>query len=100
MKFFFLQATAMMLEDFVCWTVGIDDRAKYPPNKARRIMGYFVTAAWWTFSRVVLKGIPMALAQGMDDSRGKLSAVVEIVATGAEVVPGNFVRALVEGIKA
>lgn len=97
--FFFLQATAMMLEDFVCWIIGVDDRVNSPPSRTRRTIGYIITLAWWTLSRVALKGIPMALAQGMDTSKGKLAAVVDVVATGAEVVPGNFVRAIVEGVK-
>jgi hypothetical protein len=54
-------------------------------------MGYAITLSWYVWSRVQLKGVPVALAMGIEDERGDLFAALELVRLSAVAVPGNFV---------
>lgn len=75
--------------------LGIDDQAGHPPTPTRRWLGYAITGAWYTWSRVALKAVPVAMAHGIRNDRGPLFAAVELVERGAVPVPGNFVAAAV-----
>ncbi|CAP92705.1 hypothetical protein E8E15_002425 [Penicillium rubens] len=90
MKYFTLQGMAIIAEDFGCWVLGIDDRGTQP-GVMRRWMGYAITLSWYVWSRVQLKGVPVALAMGIEDERGDLFAALELVRLSAAAVPGNFV---------
>jgi Membrane bound O-acyl transferase family len=93
LKYFMLQGVALMVEDFGCWLLGIDDRVA--PTRMRRWLGYTVTATWYIWSRVVLRAVPMLVVHGIHDKRGPLFSAVEIVERGAVAVPGNFVTAAI-----
>ena len=81
-----------MLEDFSCWTLGINDQSAQPPTQLRRWLGYAVTTTFHVYSRVEWKAVPLARAHGFVDGRGELYAALRAMEVGASAVPGNFVR--------
>ncbi|KGO67470.1 hypothetical protein PITC_009210 [Penicillium italicum] len=89
-KYFVLQGVAVMAEDLGCWVLGIDDR-RAQPGGMRRWVGYATTLSWYVWSRVHLKGVPVALATGVQHERGDLLAALELVRESSAAVPGNFV---------
>ncbi|KAJ5186086.1 hypothetical protein N7491_006043 [Penicillium cf. griseofulvum] len=89
-KYFVLQGVAIIAEDFGCWVFGVDDRAT-EPGGMRLWVGYATTLTWYIWSRVQLKGIPVALGMGIHHERGDLLAALEHVRQSAAAVPGNFV---------
>ncbi|CAI7639391.1 unnamed protein product [Penicillium glandicola] len=91
MKYFLLQGMAIIAEDLGCWALCIDDRAGTKPGEMRRWMGYATTLSWYVWSRVQLKGVPLALGMGIQDERGDLFAALDFVQQSAVAVPGNFV---------
>lgn len=92
MRYFLLQGIALMLEDSVCWALGVDDHAAGPPTARRRWLGYLVTATWYIWSRVNLKVVPLAeRGHGIMDERGQLFAALELVERNVKAVPRNFI---------
>ncbi len=51
-------------------------------------------------TRVRLKAVPLAAAQGIYDERGELFAALELVRRGLVGVPGNFVRVALDSVLA
>lgn len=104
-KYFLLQGLAIMMEDFILWILGVDDRSKAKtssngpslegPSGFRVATGYLYTASFYIFTRVMYKAVPLAIAHGIRDQRGELFAAVELVRRGAVAVPGNFVTVVV-----
>ncbi|KAJ6142502.1 hypothetical protein N7471_001955 [Penicillium samsonianum] len=90
MKYFVFQGMAVIAEDLGCWVLGIDDRGT-KAGGMRRWVGYAVTLSWYVWSRVQLKGVPVALAMGIRNERGELFAALDLVQQSAAAVPGNFV---------
>ncbi|EKV11533.1 MacI [Penicillium digitatum] len=90
LQYFMLQGVAIMAEDLCCWGLGIDDRGA-KPRWMRRWVGYATTLSWYVWSRVYLKGVPVALAMGIHHEAGDLFAALELVQQSAAAVPGNFV---------
>ncbi|GLA25430.1 hypothetical protein AnigIFM63326_002131 [Aspergillus niger] len=90
-KYFISQAVFIMIEDFVCWMLGIDDRSAGEASTVRRWVGYTVTAGWYFWSRVHWSVMPVALASGIQDERGPLFIALEHTRRSAAAVPGNFV---------
>lgn len=88
--FYLLQCAGIMGEDLICHLLAVDDRLNQP-SALRRILGYAVTAVFYTWSRVLYKAIPIATAQGYFDDRGPLFASLKHMADGAYAVPGNWV---------
>ncbi|KAJ5359807.1 hypothetical protein N7517_008998 [Penicillium concentricum] len=89
-KYFVLQGVAIIAEDLGCWVFGVDDRVT-KPGGLRLWVGYATTLSWYVWSRVQLKGIPVALGIGIHHERGDLLAALEHVRQSAAAVPGNFV---------
>jgi len=97
-KFFLLHGAALIVEDFVCYLLGVNDQDKTkPPSTKRKWIGYAVTLCWWTYSRVALKAIPLAVAHGLQDERGPLFAALKHTEEAATSMPGNFVQWSIEG---
>lgn len=94
-KYFLLQAFAIMVEDFVLWASGIDCRDGRL-NGVGRYMGYTLTAWFYIFTRVRYKAVPLAAAHGIEDERGELFAAVELVRRGVVAVPGNIVALILD----
>ncbi|KAK7699539.1 hypothetical protein SLS57_012370 [Botryosphaeria dothidea] len=90
MPFFLAQSVGIMLEDLVCHVLGVDDRRGV--GRARTLVGYVVTAAWYGWTRVQLKAVPMAAIFGISDGRGPLFEVVELMRVSLAAIPGNFVK--------
>ncbi|KAL1602692.1 hypothetical protein SLS60_006112 [Paraconiothyrium brasiliense] len=82
--FFLAQGIGIMFEDLMYHVMGIDSR--------RRLVGYMITAVWYTWTRVQLKTIPMAATFAISDGRGPLFEVVELLRLGLVAIPGNFVK--------
>lgn len=77
--------------DFGCWVLGIDNRGTQP-GVMRRWMGYAITLSWYVWSRVQLKGVPVALAMGIEDGgEGGFLAALKLVRRSAVAVTGNVV---------
>lgn len=85
-----------MLEDFACHILGVNDRGSI--GHTRMIVGYIVTAAWYGWTRVQLKALPMAATLGIRDERGPLFEAVELVRASLAVIPGSFVKMGLEGM--
>jgi len=85
MPFFVAQGVGIMFEDLIYHAMGIDSRRK-------TVVGYVVTAVWYTWTRVQLKTIPIAATFGISDERGPLFEVVELLRLGLVAIPGNFVK--------
>ncbi|KAF4636568.1 hypothetical protein G7Y89_g1540 [Cudoniella acicularis] len=94
--FYLLQGVGIMLEDFTCWTLGINDQSAQPPTQLRRWLGYAVAITFHIYTRVVWKAVPLARAHGFVDGRGEVYAALSAMEVGASAVPGNFVRLGVE----
>lgn len=90
MAFFLAQGVGIVLEDLVCHVLGVDDRRGI--GRARTLVGYVVTAAWYGWTRVQLKAVPMAAIFGISDGRGPLFEAVELVRVSLAAIPGNFVK--------
>ncbi|KAH7014665.1 membrane bound O-acyl transferase family-domain-containing protein [Macrophomina phaseolina] len=90
MPFFLAQGVGIMLEDLLCHMLGVDDRRDV--GRARRLVGYIVTAAWYGWTRVQLKAVPMAATFGISDGRGPLLETMELVRVSLAAIPGNFVK--------
>lgn len=97
-KYFVLQGVGIIAEDLGCWVLGIDDRGT-KPGGMRRWVGYATTLSWYVWSRVYLKGVPVALAMGARHERRDLLAALELVRESAAAVPGNFVASAWELIR-
>ncbi|RDL32626.1 uncharacterized protein BP5553_09082 [Venustampulla echinocandica] len=89
--FYLLQCAGILGEDLICHLLGVDDRLNQP-STLRRTLGYTATAAFYVWSRVAYKGIPISMAQGYKDDRGLLFAALKHMADGAYAVPGNWFR--------
>lgn len=89
-KYFISQAISIMIEDFGCWLLRIDDRSAGEASTVRRWVGYIVTAGWYFWSRVHWSVMPVALASGIQDERGPLFIALEHTRRSAAAVPGNF----------
>ena len=95
--YFILQGISLMVEDFACYTLGVNDQAG-PPSAQRLWLGYAVTATWFIWSRVYLKLIPLAEhGHGIVDERGGIYAALELVERNTKAVPGNFVATALGG---
>ena len=95
--YFLLQGIALMVEDFACYVLGADDQAG-PPSAHRLWLGYTITAAWYVWSRVHLKFIPLAEhGHGIVNVRGGIHAALELVERNVKAVPGNFVAKALGG---
>lgn len=91
--YYILQGVAILIEDFICWLLRLDDRESDPPTARRRTLGYLITVTWYVWSRVWLRIAPLAKAHGFTNERGPLFAAVELLKCSAEAVPGNFISA-------
>ncbi|OJJ67828.1 hypothetical protein ASPBRDRAFT_78070 [Aspergillus brasiliensis CBS 101740] len=91
MKYFISQGVFIMVEDFGCWMLGIDDRSPGGASTVRRWVGYALTAGWYFWSNVHWSALPVALASGIQDERGPLFIALEHTRRSAAAVPGNFV---------
>lgn len=99
-KFFLLHGAALLVEDFACFLLGVDDQDKTKrPSTARVWIGYAITLCWWTYSRVALKAIPLAEAHGLRDQRGPLFAALKHTEEAATSMPGNFVQWGIEAVQ-
>lgn len=94
MPFFLVQGTGIMLEDLVCHVLGVDDRKGV--SRTRTLLGYIMTAAWYGWTRVHLKAVPMAATLGISDERGPLFEAVEMMRISLAAIPGNFVKMVLE----
>ncbi|KAI2890747.1 hypothetical protein CBS76997_5100 [Aspergillus niger] len=90
-SFYISQGVFIILEDFGCWILGIDDRSAGEVSKVRRYLGYAVTAGWYSWSRVHWSMLPVALASGIQDERGPLFIALEHTRRSLAAIPGNFV---------
>ena len=88
--FFLAQGAGIMLEDFVCHILGVDDRRGI--SRSRALVGYMLTAAFYGWTRVQLKAMPIAATLGIQDKRGSLFEVVELLRVSLAAIPGNFVK--------
>ncbi|KAJ5769073.1 hypothetical protein N7520_003632 [Penicillium odoratum] len=91
MRYFLVQGVAIIIEDFVCWVLGVDDRSGAKPTTMRRWMGYAITVSWYVCTRVYVLAIPVALSCGIRDEREDIYAALELARRSAAAVPGNFV---------
>ena len=96
-SYFLIQGLALITEDLTCYLLGIDDHVRKRPTELRRWLGYTTTGAWYIWSRVALKIVPLTVAHGIRDERGSLFAALELVERGVLAVPGNFVARICGG---
>ena len=85
MPYFVAQGLGIMFEDLMYYVAGSDSRRA-------TFFGYMVTAAWYTWTRVQLKTVPIATTFGINDPRGPLVEVVELLRLSVMAIPGNFVK--------
>lgn len=90
MPFFLAQGVGIMLEDFACYVLGVEDRRG--ASRTRVLAGYMTTAALYAWMRLHLKAFPMTGIFGIKDERGPLFEALELARAGLEVIPGNFVK--------
>lgn len=89
MPYFVAQGLGIILEDLIYYVTGSDSRHA-------SFLGYVATAAWYTWTRVQLKTVPIATTFGISDPRGPLFEVVELLRLSVMAIPGNFVKMGVE----
>jgi len=94
--YFLSQGAAIVVEDFVCYLLKVEDRADTPPGTVRRYVGYASLLLWYMYSFPSLKVVPLAEAHGIHDERGEFYSAVEAVSRAATAIPGNFVAVWME----
>ncbi|KAF3314607.1 hypothetical protein TWF173_004689 [Orbilia oligospora] len=99
--FFYVQAVAVTLEDFIMWLFGISTEEKEVQKRpVRRFLGTVYTFAWFIWSTTALWVEPQLLSFGYkrlgDEGMGYIH-ILEAVSKGTAAVPLNPWPAIIDG---
>ncbi|KAK6355955.1 hypothetical protein TWF718_000331 [Orbilia javanica] len=99
--FFYVQAVAITLEDFICWVLGIStNEEEVQKSPIRWFLGTVYTHAWFVWSTTVLWIDPQLLSFGykrlVDEDMGYIH-ILESIGKSTDAVPLNPWPAIIEG---
>ncbi|KAK6515092.1 hypothetical protein TWF506_007439 [Arthrobotrys conoides] len=99
--FFYIQAFAVTLEDFLLWALGIStEEGKVQNSPIRRVLGMVYTFAWFIWSTTVLWVDPHIAAFGykrLGDVNMGYVHILEAISKGIAAVPLNPWPVIVDG---